>query len=144
MPYGITAIKEYDDVRLMREEAVEQKEEIPASYQIYDRNELPDEIPKNPDEKWYDYDKIGEAPVFRLPKEGDYLLIGKEKHKKSLSRFLIDNKIPLKERSSIPLMTVGNHVLWVIGIRQDESSLVTSETKRVLVAKKNGSEKVTE
>ena len=144
LPYGITAIKEYDDVRLMREEAAEQKEEIPASYQIYDRNELPDEIPKNPDEKWYDYDKIGEAPVFRLPKEGDYLLIGKEKHKKSLSRFLIDNKIPLKERSSIHLMTAGNHVLWVIGIRQDESSLVTSETKRVLVAKKNGSEKVTE
>ena len=75
--------------------------------------------------------------MVRTCREGDYMLIGREKHRKSLSRFMIDNKIPLHERERIPLLVVGSHVLWVVGYRQDESCLVTDTTERVLIVKNN-------
>ena len=103
--------------------------------EVFDRDELPEEIPKEKELKWFDYEKIGGWPTVRNPKEGDYLLIGKEKNKKSLNRFMIDSKIPLHERKSIAVLAVGSHVLWIVGYRQDESCLITSSTKKVLTAR---------
>ena len=137
MPYGITVTKEYGNIVLARENMLSRKEtDETISLEIVDRDSLTGEIPRDKDIKWFDYDKIGFMPVLRTMTDGDYLLIGKSGHKKSLKRFMIDNKIPLDERGRLMLLAAGSHILWVVGYRQDESCLVTENTKKVLIAKK--------
>lgn len=138
LPYGITAVKEQKELLLTK--AVEETCEeglSNISLEIFDRKELPTEIPREEDVKWFDNEKTGGWPVLRFPKEGDYLLIGKELHKKSLNRFMIDRKIPMHLKGSVPVLAVGSHVLWVVGYRQDDSALISEVTKQVLVAKRN-------
>ena len=142
LPYGITAVKEYDRICLKKQDtggagkAQDPSVQGLITFTVYDRAELGQDIPKGKNEKWFDLGKLGGVPKVRVCEKGDYLLIGPEKHKKSLNRFMIDNKIPKDERDKIPVLAVGSHVVWVAGYRQDESCLVTSETEKVLVAKK--------
>lgn len=160
LPYDVTAFREYDRIILTKsgntgffvEKNSFFKGELlditgekggcesgiyGITWEIRNRSELPLEIPKCQDIKWFDHEKIGDGLMVRTCREGDYMLIGREKHRKSLSRFMIDNKIPLHERERIPLLVVGSHVLWVVGYRQDESCLVTDTTERVLIVKNN-------
>ena len=142
LPYGIVAIKEHGRILLTKN--LEDKAELPdnVDLQVFDREMLGDDIPKEKDLKWFDFEKIGGWPVLRYPMDGDYLIIGREKHKKSLNRFMIDSKIPLLQRGKVPVLAVGNHVIWVLGYRQDDSGLITASTKKVLVARIITTEKV--
>ena len=63
---------------------------------------------------------------------GDYLRIHADGGKKSLKRYLIDEKIPREEREDLPLLADGDHILWVIGYRISEGYKVTEHTKRIL------------
>ncbi len=140
LPYDITATRVYDSIILSSEGSFETLDNVSdhgITWEICNRGDLTIEIPKEQYVKWFDYEKTGDDLEVRTCRDGDYLLIGKEGHKKSLSRFMIDNKIPLQERDKIPLLATGSHVLWVVGYRQDESCFVTASTKRVLVVKKN-------
>ena len=140
LPYDITATRVYDSIILSSEGSFETLDNVSdhgITWEICNRGDLTTEIPKEQYVKWFDYEKTGDDLEVRTCRDGDYLLIGKEGHKKSLSRFMIDNKIPLQERDKIPLLATGSHVLWVVGYRQDESCFVTASTKRVLVVKKN-------
>ena len=142
LPYGIMAIKEYDHILLKKSGILQDSgthnvsETSAIAFSIHERSELGSQIPNDKDEKWFDYEKLGGIPEVRTQRKGDFLLIGSERHKKSLNRFMIDNKIPQDERNSISVLAIGSHVIWVIGYRQDESCLITSETEKVLVAKK--------
>ena len=49
-----------------------------------------------------------------------------------LKEFFIDHKIPRFERPSIPLLTSGEMIAWVVGYRIDERVKVTEKTQRVL------------
>ena len=142
MPYGITARKEYENIILENADNPGIEEEIGISLEIKQRESLPPEIPRGSEEKWFDYDKIGSGPKVRTWESGDYIIIGSEKHRKSLSRFMIDSKIPSAKRHEIPLLADGDHILWVAGYRQDESCLIDGSTKNVLVAKIIRTEKV--
>ena len=140
LPYDITATRVYNSIILSSEGSFETLDKVSdhgITWEICNRDDLTTDIPKEQYVKWFDYEKTGDDLEVRTCREGDYLLIGKEGHKKSLSRFMIDNKIPLQERDKIPLLATGSHVLWVVGYRQDESCFVTASTKRVLVVKKN-------
>ena len=133
LPYGIKAFKEYENIVLVNSVDLED-EAYEVNLHIYDRKDLSETIPDSEDIKWFDYDRIGCEPVIRNIMDGDYLIIGKEEHRKSLGRFMIDKKIPLSKRSKINLLAAGNHILWVVGYRRDDSCLVGPDTKRVLVA----------
>ena len=145
LPYDITAVKEYEHILLKRKESAslisshcsfrDPVKSGKIAMEIRSRKDLEAVIPRNKNVKWFDFDKIGEMPVIRTMKDGDYLLIGKEQHKKALNRFMIDNKIPVSKRPEIALLAAGSHILWVVGYRQDESSLVTEETENVLVVR---------
>ena len=140
LPYDITATRVYNSIILSSEGSFETLDNVSdhgITWEICNREDLTTDIPKEQYVKWFDYEKTGDDLEVRTCRDGDYLLIGKEGHKKSLSRFMIDNKIPLQERDKIPLLATGSHVLWVVGYRQDESCFVTASTKRVLVVKKN-------
>ena len=82
--------------------------------------------------KWFDYDKISPNLALRTRREGDYLLIGPTHKRKLLRRYLIDAKVPSYERDAVPLLTMGQEVLWVIPERMGDGAKVFPETRMVL------------
>ena len=90
-----------------------------------------EEIPKNQSTKWFDYDKIKGTLSVRTREEGDYFLL-KGGGRKTVRRYMIDEKIPEADRDRIPLLAEGNHVLWIIDCRISEYYKVTEATETIL------------
>lgn len=55
---------------------------------------------------------------------------------KKLKDFLIDQKVPVQRRNTLPLVKAGEEIIWVAGIRVAHPYRVTDKTKRVLVLEK--------
>jgi len=81
----------------------------------------------------FDFDRIFNPFILRGWRPGDRLVPAGMggKHKKIQDLF-VDAKIPRSQRSSIPVLTCSNEILWVIGLRTDDRFLATRETKEVL------------
>lgn len=92
--------------------------------------------------KYFDYDKIRFGLQLRTRKDGDFLVVDKEGHRKKLNQFFIDQKIPGRKRDEILLLADGNHILWIIGYRISEAYKVTEDTKNVLQVECGGFENV--
>lgn len=80
----------------------------------------------------FDADKI-RAPLFvRTRRDGDRLaLLGGGKRK--LSDILIDKKVPRALRDSVPLIVMGEEILWAVGAAPGKTCAVVSESVRALV-----------
>ncbi|MCM1539921.1 MAG: tRNA lysidine(34) synthetase TilS [Blautia sp.] len=94
-----------------------------------------EEVPRNRYTKWFDYDKIKESVCVRYRETGDFLSIAGEKGRivhKSLKDHMIAEKIPREDRESVPLLTEGSHVLWVVGGRISEYYKVDRNTTHIL------------
>lgn len=89
-------------------------------------------IPKKNCEKWFDYAKIQESLLCRYRREGDYLTVTAQGGTKNLKDYMINEKIPAKERDRVLLFAQGSHIMWVVGKRISESFKVTAETKTIL------------
>ena len=83
--------------------------------------------------KWFDCDRIKDTPVLRTREPGDYIELSGG-IRKTLKRFMIDEKIPRDIRDRIPLLADGSHVMWIIGYRISSCYKLTPETRRVLQA----------
>ncbi len=88
--------------------------------------------------KFFDYDKIKNSLQLRNRREGDYFVADGMGHRKKLSRYFIDEKIPGRRREEILLLADGSHVMWIIGGRISEEYKITEATKNVLVVKYGG------
>lgn len=89
------------------------------------------EIPKKEYTKWFDYDRIKDTLSIRFRHPGDFLTLAGGQ-RKTLRRFLIDEKIPRMIRGKIPLLAEGNHVLWVVGYRISEYYKIVEDTHTIL------------
>ena len=89
-------------------------------------------IPENKYTKWFDYDKIIESVVLRKRRTGDYLTINEKLERKSLKRYLIEEKVPAQERSELWVLADGSHILWVPGHRISAAYKVTAQTAVIL------------
>lgn len=89
-------------------------------------------IPENEYTKWLDYDKIIKSAMFRTRRKGDYLTINDALCKKSLKRYMIEEKIPVIERDRLMLLADGTHVIWVPGHRISAAYKVTAKTATIL------------
>ena len=93
---------------------------------------------KNLYTEYFDCDKIKNGVEIRTRREGDRLLIKRGGGSaglagKSLKSWMIDNKIPLRERDSILLAADSEHILWIMGRRRDDSCFIDGNTTKVLV-----------
>jgi tRNA(Ile)-lysidine synthase len=52
-------------------------------------------------------------------------------HKKKLSDFMIDKKIPLNLKKQVLLLVSGNDIVWVVGHRIDDRYKITEQTVQV-------------
>lgn len=140
LPYDVIAQRTYQGIRLVklhtgakRELESRKKEDLNELIQtrIFPAHEGL-EIPKKKFTKWLDYDKIENTLQVRTRRSGDYLVVDDAGAKKSLKKYLIDEKIPGEERAYLPLVCDGSHVVWVVGHRISAYYKVTAETKRVI------------
>lgn len=89
-------------------------------------------IPKNNYTKWFDYDKISCAALFRTRRAGDWFVMDSSGRRKKLKQYFIDEKIPSKQRETTLLLVDGSHVIWIVGGRISEEYKVREATRMVL------------
>lgn len=92
-------------------------------------------IPQKKYTKWFDYDKIIQSAVFRTRRGGDYLTIDDDFSKKSLKKYMIEQKIPAQERGNLPLLADGQHIMWIPGYRMSAAYRVSENTAVVMEIK---------
>jgi|GEM_PF-335842 tRNA(Ile)-lysidine synthase len=151
---GLMVIKEYQRLVFLYKKSLNTEEFIHVLDRIPDKgyiqkadlwytvvNEQPTKYKdsfkntKNLYTKWFDYDKIKANLVLRTRKPGDIIHIDSEGHSKKIKKFFIDEKIPLSLRNQLPLLALGNHILWVPGYRvnpmyearEDSSNIIKVE-----------------
>ena len=147
LPYNLTALRQYDNIVILKH-----YKEVSAEYDyilqlgsnlMEEKNvsiELITELPKTFEQttqnmytKYIDYDKIKDSLHLRTRREKDFITL--HTGSKKLKKFFIDQKIPADKRSTLPLITDGNEVVWIIGNRLNTKYYVTNETTRVLKIK---------
>ncbi len=89
-------------------------------------------IPENKYTKWLDYDKIVGSAIFRTRCTGDYLTINAAMDKKSLKRYMVEEKIPAVERDGKIVLADGAHVMWVPGHRISAAYKISAQTASIL------------
>lgn len=152
LPYGLTAMKEYDrlilfDGNFQRSLSQGQKEieAVPVSipgcifvpglgmveFSLFS-HEKTQIIPEKSYTKWFDYDRITKSLLFRTRKTGDYLTINEGLSRKTLKDYMIGEKIPKNKRGELYVLADGSHILWVPGHRISQYYKVTEYTKCIL------------
>jgi len=56
-------------------------------------------------------------------------------HEKPLRGYMIDAKIPRRQRDHLPLLTSRDQIAWVVGWRIDQRFAINASTERVIVAR---------
>jgi tRNA(Ile)-lysidine synthase len=89
---------------------------------------------KNSNIAYIDVSDLDEDLVLgiRTRRPGDYIVPSGMKGRKKLQDFFVDIKIPRESRNEIPLLSAGNEIIWVAGIRMNEKFMVNELTKHML------------
>jgi len=133
LPYGVYAYKEYEGVTLQvgRKEATQERE-YKVTQRIFAKEGETISFPRSIYTKWFDYDIISHAVEIRHRRSGDYITINQMGGRKKLKQFLIDEKVKREERDSLWLVCDGDHVMWVVGMRQNPCYQISDSTKNIL------------
>lgn len=106
---------------------------------IMDNNAGIQNIPSGLYEKWFDYDKLkveekacDSKLCLRYRQEKDSICISKDGHRKKLKNYMIDEKIPSLMREVVPVVAIGQDIVWVVGYRDSLSYRIDNKTKTVL------------
>ena len=93
-------------------------------------------VPGDEYNKIFDYGRICGKLCFRYPEQDDYIRVTADGNKK-LSRVFTDKKVDREKRKKIPVLAVGNEVIWAVGVRFSEGFKVDGSTKKVMILKYN-------
>ena len=63
---------------------------------------------------------------------GDYISLEKERGTQKLKSYFINEKIEQSVRNRVPLIADGNHILWIVGYRENPRYAVSENIKIVL------------
>ncbi|QOI97612.1 MAG: tRNA lysidine(34) synthetase TilS [Flammeovirgaceae bacterium] len=79
-----------------------------------------------------DKDLVKFPLVWRTWKPGDFFYPLGMTHKKKISDFLIDNKVPLSDKPHVTVLESAGQIMWVVGYRIDNRFKVTAATQQAL------------
>ncbi len=80
----------------------------------------------------FDMSKIKFPLLWRKWRDGDSFVPLGMAHRKKISDFLIDLKVPLHEKAAVTVLESGGEIMWVVGRRIDDRFKVTAKTKSIL------------
>ncbi len=86
----------------------------------------------NPFIEYIDASALGKELLIRSWNEGDWFVPLGMKEKKKISDFFIDQKIPLFEKQTIPIVISDGSVVWICGKRLDDRYKITPKTTSVI------------
>ncbi len=133
LPHGNLAFISYDRLLIGNTKGrTEEKQEFFLHIEEYSLEEAKYFLKKNYT-KMVDYGKIKGTLSIRFRQSGDFICIDKMGHKKSIKKFMIDEKIPRYKRDELPLVCDGEEVVWIVGYRLNPRYYVTEDTKKVCV-----------
>lgn len=158
LPYGLTAVKEYDRLTIygaglgkgcpqIQKSLEPLPVPIPGTVNVpglgevefsvfsYEKTQI---IPEKTYTKWFDYDRITRSLMFRTRKTGDYLMVNERLSKKTLKDYMIGEKIPKNQRGEFYVLAEDSHILWVPGHRISQYYKVTEYTTRILQVQLRG------
>ncbi len=96
-----------------------------------------EEHPEGENNLWqavFDYDKISPLLTARNRRPGDtFCPSGMGGKSKKLQDYLVDKKVPQRQRGRVPLLYAGADLIWVVGYRTDFRFLPGPDTTRTLV-----------
>jgi tRNA(Ile)-lysidine synthase len=93
----------------------------------------PRETAGDPYLAWLDADRLSFPLKVREVRPGDRFHPLGAPGSRKLQDFLVDLKIPREDRGRVALLTCGDEIVWVLGMRIDERFKVTEETTRMVV-----------
>lgn len=84
----------------------------------------------------FDAETLGPNPVLRPRQPGDrFYPLGLDGHQQRLKTFMINAKIPIRQRDLIPLLiSSGGDIAWVCGWRIDHRFRLTPNSKAIVLA----------
>lgn len=86
-----------------------------------------------PNEAWVDAAKVRGTTLVRAWKAGDRMApLGMRGRSKKVSDVLLDSRIPLYYKESVPVVTSGGRIVWVCGVRLDDRFKITPGTSRAI------------
>ena len=151
LPYGITAVKEYDGVYIYisREDNSTERDEtlvidieaageytfedgkIEACVHIEEDVYNESIFDENKYTKWIQCDIMKVNLQLRTRRQGDYIIVDEKGSKKKLKDFFIDIKIPKEHRDDILLLANGSEIVWIIGYRLNYRYRVRDEHTKI-------------
>ncbi len=90
------------------------------------------EVTKEKEVAFLDADKIKFPLIWRRWADGDNFFPLGMNHKKKISDFLIDQKIPVSQKDTVTVLESNGEITWVVGMRIGDPFKVTENTRSVL------------
>ena len=87
---------------------------------------------ENPYTKYVDCAKIKNRLAVRFCRPSDEMTINAAGHRKTMRRYLIDEKVPQPDRARTAVVADGSSIVWVIGGRIGCDYRLTDETRQIL------------
>lgn len=143
LPYGMEAVRVYSGVEIHVVKNVKNAEKESANKRDYLEKQFSfriiepfsehmSQISKKKYTKCFDYDKIKYGLCVRHRQPGDYLTIDASGSRQKLKKYLVNEKIPVKEREQLLLLADGSHIMWIVGYRISSDYKVSEQSRRIL------------
>lgn len=143
LPYKMQAVRVYSGVEIRFVKNVKNAENMAVNkgdylkkqfsfHIIEDISEHMSQISKKKYTKCFDYDKIKHGFCVRNRQPGDFLAIDAFGNHQKLKKYLVNEKIPVKERDRLLLLADGSHIMWIVGYRISSYYKVNEHTRRIL------------
>ncbi len=87
---------------------------------------------KNNYTKYFECDTIKFTLCIRNTRNEDYFVMNEKGERKKLSRYFIDQKIPVEQRSKKLVLAVESNVLWILGDRRSEMYKVSQDSEVIV------------
>jgi tRNA(Ile)-lysidine synthase len=144
---GIVAMKEFGNLVVGRDLALadrfEVRLEVPGitqveaadcRFEVEILNERPGtgEIFRSGGTAYFDFREIELPLIARSWREGDTFVPFGLSGSKKIHDIFIDEKVPISQRSIVPIICDGQGIIWVAGVRRADRARITDDTNTII------------